>query len=346
MSLSIVSTNVTFLTEKVDFPAFSFFFRLHSGSEKQLHDPGHMLSKCQATFKNANLETAVAEKLQKHAEQLIENIDLTTGAKSVGLFISKDNAKSSLYYTYLPERQYQGEYYSCLESLYAEQESNDYLLFILESRSIKTFTGKGDHLESLSSCPSIEHLLSTYKNKDISHLDKAGRSARGADLDPQWKADFIEALAKVCSTKKRPAFLVGLSLIGVDEEELKKAGITVLASDPDVHQTTGGNELTSLANDLQNKARLQTVQELIEQCNTAIGAHKFASGKDEMLNCAKEGRTELLILETPSWEKSGLVELTTLHETARETLTKNGNVTFVPSDTLKKWNGACMILRY
>lgn len=344
MTLTLSKDN-SFLTEKQKAPAFSFFFRVHSGSEKQLHDAGHMRSKCHEIIKNASLQSALTEELISKVDQEIEKLDLRSGAKSFGIFVSPDYAATKLYYTYLPERQYQGEYFSALESLYAEQQSKPYILYVFEPRSVQVFKGQGDHLEALDDCAELEHVIKVYKHKDSTHADKDGKSHKG-EHDLKWIKELTEAMAALCSKMKSPAAIVGNSLIAATEEDFKKSSLQCVACVEEVVHTSGGSFQTEFGGKILVLIQKNHAKEWLTKCNEAASAHKLVTEKDEMIACVVEGRAAQLVLETPAWDNTGLLEFSPLHEIARETLSKHGSLEFVSKNTLEKWNGQAMILRY
>lgn len=340
-----LTKDFSYLLEKQKAPAFSFFFRVHSGSEKQLHDPGHMRSKCHEVIKEAGLQSALTENLLKKVDQEIEKLDLSSGAKSFGIFISPEFAATKLYYTYLPERQYKGEYFSALESLYAEQQSRKYIMFQLEPRAIQVYKGQNDHLEILEASPELELVNKIYKHKDTAQADKDGKAHKG-EHDAKWTKEFLDAVSALCSKLESPGVIVGNSLIAATQEDFKKSSLNVIACIDEVVHATGGSSLTELGTKITELIQENISKEWLAKCNEAASGHKLVSAKDEMIACVVEGRAAQLLLETPAWDNSGLLEFTPLHEIARETLAKHGSLEFLSKDTLKKWNGQVMLLRY
>lgn len=344
MSTATLSNELAFLTIKQEAPAFSFYFRVHSGSEKQLHDTGHIRSKCHEVIKEAGLETSLTETLLSQVDKKIEELDLSTGARSIGIFVTGANAYIQSYYTYLPERQYAGEYFSLLESLYATQQSIPYALFLFEPRSVQVFKGQGEHLQILESS-SVEHLSKIYKQRDSAHFDKDGKAKRG-EPDKKWVKELLDAMSAVCCEQKLPAVIVGNSLLGASADDLKKSSLNIIGIIEDVVHATGGNYQSELGSRIVELANKNKSEEWLQKCNESASCHKVSTSIEEMLACAKEGRAAQLLLETPCWEKSGRVEFTPLHEIARETLAKHGNLEFLAKNSLDKWNGQVMLLRY
>ncbi|MBK9145099.1 MAG: hypothetical protein IPM23_21610 [Candidatus Melainabacteria bacterium] len=344
MTVAAISKDLSFLTEEQKAPAFSFFFRVHSGSEKQLPDAGHMRSKCHEVIKEAGLDSALTENLLKKADHEIDQLDLSTGARSVGIYVSPDYAESRLFYTFMPERQYRGEFFSCLETLYAHQESSPYVLFHMEPRNLQVFRGRGEHLELLAPSPALESLERAFKHRDTLHADKDGKTNKGEHSGKSIQ-EILDAMAAVCTSLDSPAAIAGLSLIGATEEDLRKSSIHAVALIDEVQHATGGGYLLELGARIMELSRQRRSKEALDSCNTAAGAHRIASQIDEMLAGAREGRAEALLLQYPSWEMTGLVEFTPLHDTARETLSRHGRVEFL-SGGLEKWGGQVMLLRY
>lgn len=335
-----------FLTADTKYPAFSFFFRLHSGSEKQIHDAAHIRNRCHETFKEAGLPASQLELLEKKADQLIEQLDFQSGAKSIGLFISEATAHAESYYVNIPERQYVGEFFSPYEALYARQESAPYLLFVLEPATVRVLKGQGNHLQSLTSSESLDHLLSVFKRRSPVQADKDGKVRSGHEYDSKWQGELTKALNAVCAANRLPAFVVGLNETGLNEADLARDGIDVLAAINEVHQPSDSEKLKSLTEQLIKLSGEKNVEKWLAHCGTALGAKKLANGLDEILSCAKEGRGETLVIESPSWETVAKSEFSKLHEAIREMIVKHGKVEFVPEGTLSQWNGIALILRY
>lgn len=343
---TVVAKELNHVTQAADSPAFSFFFRIHSGSEKQLHDSGHIRNRCHEVLKEQGFDTAILEKMKEKVDKLIEKIDFQAGAKSIGLFVSNNHAHSMNFFVNLPEQHYVGDFFSGYEIAYALQESAPYILFLMEPTIIHAFKGQGTHLETLLDSRSLEHLLCVYKKRAPKAADKDGKQNKGNEHDSTWKAEFLAAINDLCKSEEVPAYLVGITLAGLSEEEIMESGARVLASIDEVHQKSSYEKLNNLVEGLREKHRRQMAAELVDECNRALGAKKLASGIEEILACAKEGRGEVLILEDPSWTTDAVAKFSTVHEAIREVIEKHGRVAFVPEGTMKQWGGAAMILRY
>lgn len=343
---TVVAKALNHITQSADSPAFSFFFRIHSGSEKQLHDSGHIRNRCHEVLKEQGFDTAALEKMKEKVDKLIEKIDFQSGAKSIGLFVSNNHAHSMKFFVNLPEQHYVGDYFSGYESAYAWQESAPYILFLLEPTTIHAFKGQATHLKTLLDSESMEHLHSVYKKRAPKVADKDGKQSKGNEHDSTWKTEFLAAINALCKSMEVPVYLVGITLAGLSENEIKESGVKVLASIDEVHQKSSGEKLNNLVEELREKHRLQMAAGLVDECNSALGAKKLASGIEEILACAKEGRGEVLILEDPSWTTDAVAKFSAVHEAMREVMEKHGSVAFVPEGTLKQWGGAAMILRY
>lgn len=337
-----INKNLPFLFSGTKEPSITFLFRIHSGSEKQLHDVGHIRGRCHEIFNELEIESSTGEMLRKKTDALIEKIDLHSGAKSIGLFVSAQTAQCETFFIHMPERFYFGDYFSGLEACYAAAESTPYALIVLEPQSLKVFKGQADHLELMSESVELSHLQKIFKDKQPLQHDKDGKTHK--THDSKWQKNFVDAVAAVCSGL--PAIIVGVELADATERELKDAGVEVLAMRNEVCQSTGTDALVQLAEELLKEFHARRAAKLIDLCRTAIGAHKLVSIPQDMLACAQEGRAEVLLLEAPGWDASGKMELTEIHETIRHTLENNGRVEFVPSGTLSEWNGAVVVLRY
>lgn len=329
----------------VSYPAFSFFFRIHSGSEKQLHDSGHIRNRVHEVLKESNLSSSTLEQIKTQADELIDQLNFETGALSIGLFVSPGESILTQYYVNLPERNYLGDYFSGYETSYAEQESSPYLFILLEPSALRIYQGRGDHLETAPDSESSKHLHTVYRRRSPAPRDKDGK-VRKDYHDPEWKKEFLEAIAGVCCSEQMPAFFTGLSLAGLHETELASHGVEVLFAQDEVSQFTGADKLKILVQDLRSTNRDSKSKLLYEKCKAVQGNQKLASGPDEVLSCAKEGRGDVLVLPYPCWESSGKLELGTTHEAIRAANLTHGRVEFLPGELMKEWDNIAMILRY
>ncbi len=344
-STTVFKSTLPFLVETTSDPSITFTFRIHSGSEKQLHDHGHIRGRCHEVFKQFDFDPSVIQSLREKTDQLIEEIDLHGGAKSIGLFVSDQIAHCSTFFVNIPERHYCGKFFSGLESLYAAAQSAPYALFLLEPHDLRVYKGQFNHLDSLPhQSAALSHLQKVFKDRPPAEHDKDGKIRRGQDS--KWQKDFLDALSSLCKQEQLPAMIVGLDLVDLTEREIKESGVEVVAIRPDVHQFDGSEGLSRLVESLLKDFHDARTAELLERCTSLLASQKLISNQDDMHTCAQEGRAELLILETPSWNISGKMELTKLHETILHTLTNRGSVEFVPIGSLSKWSGAVMILRY
>lgn len=333
------------LKAKATYPAFSFFFRIHSGSEKQLHDSGHIRNKVHEVLKESNLSPSTLEELRAKADELIDKLSFETGALSVGLFVSPSESFLTQYHVNLPERNYLADYFSGYETTYADQESAPYLFMLLEPSTLRIYRGRGDHFETLPESDASKHLMSVYRRRPPAPRDKDGKE-RKEYHDPEWKKDFLEAIAGVCCSEQLPVYFAGTSLAGLNETELASHGIEVLLARDEVSHCVGSEKLRTLVKDLRSTNRAMKSKLLYEKCKAAKGNQKFASGPDEVLTCAKEGRGEVLVLPYPCWESTGTLQLGTLHEAIRATDLTNGRTEFLPGELMKEWDDIAMILRY
>ncbi len=335
-----------FMNEQANYPAFSFFFRIHSGSEKQLHDAGHIRGRCHEYIKASLLKPTVIEALLTKTDALIDNLNFHCGAKSVALFVSPDSSHSSLFYIDIPEKMYLGEYFSSYERLFAEQESAPYLMFVFEPTTVKVYKGQGLQLETLTETNSMASLHTVYKHRAPLKASKNGKTSQSHEFDPKWKNELIHEIAKVCTEEKLPCYVAGLNAFGAEESELLSNGVELLVSMSVVQQPGDSDELKSLAEDLIARYQTKKAETLLSKCENAMGVHRLATGVDEIVNCAKDGRAAVLVLEAPAWSTEAEGKYGTLHEAVRQTILKHGEVEFVREGTLSKWNGAALILRY
>ncbi|MDX1990566.1 MAG: hypothetical protein SFV17_27980, partial [Candidatus Obscuribacter sp.] len=65
-----------------------------------------------------------------------------------------------------------------------------------------------------------------------------------------------------------------------------------------------------------------------------------------IVDCARAGKAEVLLLEDPQWTTEVEAKFTRLHAAIAETLSRGGRVEFLPEGSLTKWQGAALILRY
>lgn len=345
-STILETTQCHFLREPVTAPAFSFFFRIHSGSEKQLHDAGHMRNRCHEVFKNAGLETSIVEVLKTKCDALIDAMELRTGAKSIGLFVAPGAAHSHLYYVNLPELHYAGKSFSCYESMYAVKASAPYLLFLFEPSSIEIYKGKGSYLETLPKSKEVTHLLSVYAHRAPKRADKDGKLGGSELFDHKWKEEFYSAWADVMRAEAIPAYAAGLELIGATTEESTAKGIQLLFANLASLGKTSPENLKQTVKELRNSYRAKVAAEYVSSIETAGGAHKMVCSMDEIVDCARAGQAELLLVEDPEWKTDRVADFTQMHEAITQTLVHNGKVEFLPEGSLRAWKGHVLLLRY
>lgn len=344
-STELIRSGSDALKAETIYPAFSFFFRIHSGSEKQLHDLGHIRNRVHEVLKKSDLTSTALERIKSEADRLMDQVNFESGALSIGLFVSLDQAILSQYFINLPERDYLGGYFSGYETAYAAQQSAPYLLVTLEPSTLRIYRGRGEHLETLPESDATRHLQSVYRRRVSPQPDKDGKVRRGHH-DSDWKKEFLEAVASVVSKEQVPIFLTGLALADLTETEFTSHGIKVLATLDDVCQFSGSDALKTLVHDLSKNYTTKKFRMLVDRCKVSQGSHKLASGADEILRCAKEGRGEILLLPYPCWEASGTQTLGTLHEAIRAMAFTDGAIEFLPGELIKEWDEAAMILRY
>jgi hypothetical protein len=342
-SVTLEKTQFGFLQEPVKAPAFSFFFRIHSGSEKQLHDAGHIRNRCFEVLKNAGLESSQTETLKKECSALIDALDLQSGAKSIGLFVSPEAAFSRLYYVNLPELFYMGERFSCYETMYAAKASTPYLLFLFEPSTVEIYKGQGNHLESLGKTKEVAHLLSVYSHRPTKAKDIDGKNT---EVDHKWKDEFYKAWGDVMRAETMPAYAAGMELVGATTEEVRGKGINLYASATTAWCKSGPEQLKPMVTELRNSYWSSTAKENVSSIEAAFGAKKMVSSIEEIVDCARAGQAETLFLEEPVWTTEAEAKFTKVHEAMYEVLAHHGKVEFVPKGTLAKWQGAALVLRY
>lgn len=345
MSITTEKKQYTFNSLKVQPPAFSFFFAIHSGSEKKLHDQGHIKNRCHEALKAANLDSSTLELLTEKVDALITQIDYSNGFKSVGLFLAPDMAFAKPYSVALPERHYMGTTFSNLENLWAQEYSRPYLLFLFDSTDIHAYRGHDNHIETLESNGDLKHLLSIWHHKTGKGLDRDGKG-HGPELDATVREDVLATIAKISKDWQAPILLVGGAQIAADVGVLEGRGIKVVYVVADTITKTAPEQLKPYLEEWLKIAKERKLAAVSEEIHAAKLAHKLVTGEEEILALATEGRGEILVLEEPNGKKTFKAEFTTMHKAVEEVLLKQGAVEFVPAKMLEEWHGKALITRY
>ncbi len=343
---TLEKNQLDFLSETVKAPAFSFFFRLHSGSEKQLHDTGHIRSRCHEVFKASTVDGDVKERLMRECDALIDALDWQSGAKSLGLYVADGAAFARMFHVHLPEVYYIGDNFSVYETLYAFEACTPYLLLLFTPGGLELYKGRGNYLETLPKTKEVVHLLSVYAHRASRHVDKDGKGRKGDDLDHKWKEDLFRAWHDMAVAEGLPMYATGLEQIGAGVEEVKAKGLNLLFGSESTWTRTSPEELKPLVKDLRNDYRKYLAAQYVTRIEAAFGAHKMVSSLDEIVDCARAGKAEVLLLEDPKWTTEVEAKFTRLHDAIAETLLRGGRVEFLPEGSLTRWQGAALILRY
>lgn len=323
-------------------PAFTFVFRTHGGSEKQLHDRSHIKSACREILKRHTADnTDNYEALAAKCESLIDKIDFQSGASSLALFVSTEKAEAETFYLFLPEVFYCGENFSSLESTYARQISAPYLYFNFSPAGVDVYLGRGLHTEMLDKSEELQHFQAVYSKRPTAKCDKDGRKSEG--FDHHFHSELFDAWKKLAYKHAYPCYATGLELIGVSLDEVKSFGIDMLYGTG--HSAAKG-DLKDILSTLKQEHRNALAKTYAERLETAQGAHKLVVSSEEILDLAKAGQGETLLLEDPEWMVEKEQQLSTIHEAIAEVVKFHGKVEFMPKSSLAKWGGQALILRY
>ncbi len=320
-------------------PCYSFFFRLHSGSEKQIHDEGHILSRCREAILST-AHGAEAEKLIAAVQSLIDQIDYTSGAKSVSLYVSGGQSSIFHHFVNLPERWYVANEFSLLEYLWATQASRPYLLLVPGASQLKAYVGQADHLVSMEPSRELQDLMNSYKHKAKSHASGESETAELMRV-----VLCVEKIAALCSSKNLPLLLMGEEFLPGCVKELRAKDVAILQVLSNNCDGLSPEELHPGLEKVLSELFLHAAEELIVRCETAQGQNRLASGVQEIVECARDGRGALLLLELPTWgTNDGKPDPE--NTAIRDTLKNGGEVKFVAAGMLTRWTGAALILRY
>ena len=327
-----------FLQQTFDFPVFSFFFRLHGGSDKQPHDLNHIKSQIRDYVKNSPVSEVQKDQAIEKADELLSQIQEHAGAKSISLFVAQNEGELHHHFVYLPERQYCGKQFALAEYLWAEQMSQRYLLVLAGPSAICLYEGKGLALEKLGKCAHSEKFVSAFKHwhekRDVKH------GAGTAKTEP-----VIEAFVELVQNLNAPVLLIG-------KEFLPDVCSALSSANLQIHGAFTGNKVDSSPAELQTTLdeylQLCTKEDTnrqIARCEQSLRQFKLATGAQEILDCAKEARGSVLLLEPPTRE-GGSCLLDSVQESIRQTVLNGGQVHFVMQGALEQWGGAALILRF
>ncbi|MBY0552519.1 MAG: hypothetical protein K2W95_34880 [Candidatus Obscuribacterales bacterium] len=326
-----------FLQSTFDYPVFSFFFRLHGGSSKQPHDLNHIRGKIRDFIQNSTLTDAQKEQAIEKANELIKQVNEHVGAKSISLFVAQTEGELHHHFVYLPERQYCGNQFALCEFLWAEQMSRPYILVLAGPSALAVYEGRGLTLEKTAKCLELDRLQSAFKHwhekRDLKHGTESCKS------EP-----FIEALQQLVRKFDAPLLVIGKEYLPLPED--------VSALKVDIKGVFTGNKVDC------SSAELQTVVDghlelcidedtarKMAMCEQSLEQRKLATGELEILQCAKEARGSILLLEPPSRE-GGLCQLDSVQQSIRHILLNHGSVHFVKEGALAHWVGSALILRF
>lgn len=323
-------TQKSWLTSSFEYDVFSFYFRLHAGSSKQPTDLTHIKSQICECIEQSSLDEDQRKQAMSKAMNLVEQIQLHSGAKSVSIFVSLDEGELHHHFVFLPERCYVGKEFALQEFLWAEYVSQDYLLILAGPSSLSVFDGRGSDLRK--SDKSADHLLSAFKH---------WHNKRDAKFESANEAEsLLQSLTQLVDEKGVPLLLIGSEYLP-DLNQAVLKGLKVKGVFPgNKVDTTAANLHIALEHFLDQCFESDTDM-LLKKCEQSGRQHRLATGEQDMHDCAKEGKGELLVLVPPTREsRFRKLDVDCTQRTVRHTLLNHGRVMFA------KKGPPALILRY
>lgn len=269
--------------------------------------------------------------LLKRLELIFSGLESETHNASVAIFIAKDFAKVVPLNYRAAERIVLGDAFAASEAAYSAANCPRFHILVGGGNLVRLFEAGADQIVEIKENEQLIHVGHLLKSHDHSNQAEEHK--------------IHSAVAELCKTLNCPVVVIGTSHFG-DTAALSEY---VMASVEGNYEHANSADVLKVAKEQVELWKTARAVKELEELEKLVHEKRLGSGLDEITRLIKAGRVEKLYLEeSEALEvKSGNeTQLTVCDQLISLTFQFNGEVVFLPANSLVKYEGMAVALRY
>lgn len=278
----------------------------------------------------SDVSTSDRDVLLKRLELIFSGLESETHNASVAIFIAKDFAKVVPLNYRASERIVLGDI-AASEVAYSAASCPRFHILVSGGNHVRLFEAAADQIVEIKENEQLTH---------VGHLLKSHDHSNQGD-----EHKIHAAVAELCKSLNWPIVLIGTTHFG-DTSTLSDY---VMASVEGNYEHASTSEVLKVAKEQVEKYKVEKAAKEVAELEKLGHEKRLGSGLDEITQLIKAGRVEKLYLE----ESEALVmqdgkenQMTVNDQLISLTFQFNGEVVFLPANSLAKYEGMAASLRY
>ncbi|MFA7339924.1 MAG: hypothetical protein WC028_24280 [Candidatus Obscuribacterales bacterium] len=269
--------------------------------------------------------------LLKRLELIFSGLESETHNASVAIFIAKDFAKVVPLNYRAAERIVLGDAFAASEAAYSAVNCPRFHILVGGGNLVRLFEAGSDQIVEIKENEQLIHVGHLLKSHDHSNQAEEHK--------------IHSAVAELCKTLNWPVVVIGTSHFG-DTAALSEY---VMASIEGNYEHANTAEVLKVAKEQVEIWKTARAVKELEELEKLIHEKRLGSGLDEITRLIKAGRVEKLYIEESEAlevKSENENQLTVCDQLISLTFQFNGEVVFVPANSLVKYEGMAAALRY
>ncbi|MBP9092469.1 hypothetical protein KBI23_15685 [bacterium] len=269
--------------------------------------------------------------LVKRLELIFSGLESETHNASVAIFIAKDFAKVVPLNYRATERVVLGDAFAASEVAYSAANCPRFHILVGGGNLVRLFEAAADQIVEIKENEQLTHVGHLLKSHDHSNQAEEHK--------------IHDAVAELCKSLQWPVVVIGTAHFGDTSSQANY----VMASLEGNYEHASAADVLKVAKEQVEIWKTAKVVKELEELEKLVHEKRLGSGLDEITQLIKAGRVEKLYLEeSEALEvKSGKEnQLTASDQMISLTFQFNGEVVFLPNNSLTKYEGMAAALRY
>jgi hypothetical protein len=278
----------------------------------------------------SDVSTSDREVLLKRLELIFSGLESETHNASVAIFIAKDFAKVVPLNYRASERIVLGDI-AASEVAYSAASCPRFHILVSGGNHVRLFEAAADQIVEIKENEQLTH---------VGHLLKSHDHSNQGD-----EHKIHAAVAELCKGLNWPIVLIGTTHLG----DISPLSEYVMASIEGNYEHASTAEVLKVAKEQVEKYKTEKATKELAEIEKLSHEKRLGSGLDEITQLIKAGRVEKLYLEESEAlaMQDGKENQTTINDQLISlTFQFNGEVVFLPANSLAKYDGMAAALRY
>jgi hypothetical protein len=278
----------------------------------------------------SDVSTSDRDVLLKRLELIFSGLESETHNASVAIFIAKDFAKVVPLNYRASERIVLGDI-AASEVAYSAASCPRFHILVSGGNHVRLFEAAADQIVEIKENEQLTH---------VGHLLKSHDHSNQGD-----EHKIHAAVAELCKGVNWPIVLIGTTHFG----DISALSEYVMASIEGNYEHASTAEVLKVAKEQVEKYKAEKATKEVAELEKLGHEKRLGSGLDEITQLIKAGRVEKLYLEESealAMQEGKENQMTVNDQLIALTFQFNGEVVFLPANSLTKYEGMAAALRY